>query len=189
MRKWFALGVFTLLTLASVAGASAGQPEWWRNGGPRLRPQSDRLAALLDQGRLRSPTLRGLVEKIEANDVFVYIATNQLLNRRLAGSLTWMSQAGPFRYVRASISPDLPADQIIATLAHELQHVVEVIDDPGVVSDDSLTALYKRIGAPSKVPLVSGWETEAAQSAGSRVRRELSDMPVTSLAKLGRPKS
>lgn len=78
-----------------------------------------------------------------------------------------MTQAGGFRYVRIAISTDLSADQIIATLAHELQHVVEIIDDPGVVDEPSLSALYRRIGRPSRVVATAGWETAAAREAAA----------------------
>ena len=38
---------------------------------------------------------------------------------------------------------------MIATVAHELQHVVEVIEDESVTDERSLVELYKRIGQPS----------------------------------------
>jgi hypothetical protein len=185
----FALMVFTLIMFAPVARAAAPQPEWWRNGGPRMRPQDDRTTVLLEQGQMRSPTLRALVTRVEASDVFVYIASSHRLNSHLAGSLQWMTTAGPYRYVRVTIDPTLPADLMIATLGHELQHVSEVIDDPSVVDERTLVGLYKRIGTPSRVALMSGWETVAAQDAGQRVRRELGAMPTTTAANLaGRPK-
>ena len=64
--------------------------------------------------------------------------------------MTWMTRAGDFRYVRASISTELLFDQMIATVAHELQHAVEVIEDESVTDERSLVELYKRIGQPSR---------------------------------------
>lgn len=84
-----------------------------------------------------------------------------------------MTRAGEFRYLRASINTDLTADLIISTLAHELQHAVEVIKDERVIDQRSLVELYKRIGRPSSSAVPSGWETVTAQQAGLRVRREL----------------
>ena len=49
-----------------------------------------------------------------------------------------------------------------------------MIDDPGVVDERTLVALYKRIGHPSRAAASAGWETVAAQEAGTRARRELS---------------
>lgn len=153
--------------------AMAAQPEWWRDGSQRIRPQDQRLTDLLQAGISRSATFRALVDRIEASNVIVYVSLSPLMKSSLAGKLTWMTRAGAFRYLRASINAELTADQIISTLAHELQHAVEVIEDERVVDQRSLVELYKRIGRPSSSAVPSGWETLAAQQAGQRVRREL----------------
>ena len=62
---------------------------------------------------------------------------------------------------------------MIATLAHEFQHVVEVIDEPLVVDDNSLVRLYRRIGVENGERRQTGWETMAAQATAAQVRREL----------------
>ena len=114
-----------------------------------------------------------LVNRIEASNVFVYVSVSPFLNSSLSGQLTWMTQAGPYRYLRATLSADQTSDQLIASLAHELQHAVEVVGDDLVVSEQTLVALCKRIGHPSRAVANSGWETVAAQQTGYRVRREL----------------
>jgi hypothetical protein len=95
-----------------------------------------------------------------------------------------MTQAGGYRYVRASISTDLLFDQMIATVAHELQHAVEVIGDETVKDEKSLAALYKRIGRQNHQSSTSGWETVAAQETGWQVRRELVSPPATTVARI-----
>jgi len=172
MHRLLALGLFVTLS----AHAAAASPEA-RAGGPHVRPQDARITALLQDGILRSSSLRALVERIESSNVYVYIGLDHLMKSYLAGRLTWMGQAHEFRYLRAAINFDLSSDQVIATLAHELQHAVEVIDDQSVVDERSLVALYRRIGKPSRLELNSGWETAAAQAMGYQVRRELIAMP------------
>jgi hypothetical protein len=120
----------------------------------------------------------------EASNLIVYIAVNPILRSSLSGALTWMTRAGDYRYVRASISTDLSPDQMIASVAHELQHAVEVIEDESVTDERSLVALYKRIGQPSRAAGASGWETQAAQRTGTQVRRELVAAPTTVMARL-----
>jgi hypothetical protein len=71
---------------------------------------------------MRSPTLKTIVDRIEAGNVIVYISLTPLMRSYLAGKMTWMSRAGGYRYLRAQISTDLTSDQMIATMAHELQH-------------------------------------------------------------------
>ncbi|MDP2391124.1 MAG: hypothetical protein Q8N52_12415, partial [Acidobacteriota bacterium] len=79
-----------------------------------------------------------------------------------------------YRYLRATLNAGLGTDQQIATLGHELQHAVEVLDDELVVCEKSLVALYRRIGQPSRATS-AGWETLAAQETGYQVRRELGE--------------
>ena len=151
-----------------------------------LRPQDDRLMQLIRVGTARSATLKALVDRIEASRVIVYLAVNPMMKPNLSGMLTWMTQAGGYRYLRASISNDLTPDQMIATIAHELQHAVEVIEDEAVNDENSLVALYRRIGQQRGHASPSRWETDAAQRTGFVVRKELASAPVTTIVAAGR---
>ncbi len=153
--------------------------------GTKLRPQDDRLTQLIRAGVARSATLKSLIDRIEASRVIVYVAINPMMKPNLSGMLTWMTQAGGYRYVRVSISNDLTPDQMIATIAHELQHAVEVIEDEAVSNEESLVALYRRIGQQSGTASPSRWETDAAQRTGFVVRKELASVPVTRIARAG----
>ncbi|HUQ86110.1 MAG TPA: hypothetical protein VM096_01045 [Vicinamibacterales bacterium] len=174
-----------LLTVVVLTGAltSSATLAAERVGGRRIRPQDPRLNLVLQEGTSRSETFRALVNRIEASNVIVYVAGNPLMRSSLSGALTWMTGAGNYRYVRASISIEQPFDQMIASVAHELQHVVEVIEDESVTDEKSLTALYKRIGQPSRAAGPLGWETIAAQRTGTQVRRELIAMPAMTMAR------
>ncbi|MEO5740019.1 MAG: hypothetical protein ABIS29_05445 [Vicinamibacterales bacterium] len=150
-----------------------------------LRPQDDRLTQLVRAGIARSATFKSLVDRIEASHVIVYVAINPLIKSNLSGMLTWMTQAGGHRYLRASISNALGPDQMIATIGHELQHAVEVIEDEAVNDEETLVALYRRIGQQSGAASPSRWETEAAQRTGFVVRKELAGVQVTTSARAG----
>jgi hypothetical protein len=171
MRHLLACVLCSLLVTPTLAASPYPEPQ--RDGGPRIRPQDARIAELLKGGTARSTTFRALVDRIDTDNVIVYVSLSPLLKPNLAGKLTWMGKAGGFRYVRAQISTELHPDAMIATLAHELQHAVEVIEDEAVTDQRSLEQLYRRIGRPSSSTVPAGWETEAAQQAGLRVRREL----------------
>src|SRR5687768_18620952 len=106
--------LLSIALVAVVATSSAIAAE--RTGGPRLRPQHPRIASVLKEGAIRSATFRALVDRIEASNVIVYIAVNPILRSNLSGALTWMTRAGDFRYVRASISTELTFDQMIAKI-------------------------------------------------------------------------
>lgn len=177
-------GLFSVVLCSAllVANAYADSRDKVRDGGPRIRPQDQRTTQMLRDGMARSETFRALVERIEASNVFVYVAVSPFIKSSLSGQLTFMTQSGPYRYLRATISPDQSSDQAIATLAHELQHAVEVVGDENVISEKTLAALYKRIGEPSRAVANAGWETVAAQEAGYRVRRELGAATTLSMA-------
>ena len=172
-----------LLSLALCAVAMTTTALASPNDSAHLRPQDERLTNLIRQGVARSTTLKALVERIEASKVIVYVAINPLIKSNLSGMLTWMTRAGDTRYLRASISPDLTADQMIATIAHELQHAVEVIEDETVNDEKGLVALYRRIGQQNSSAAPSRWETAAAQKIGYQVRKELGDVPTALLAR------
>lgn len=177
MRMLLTVALGAVLSIPTALAAE-------RIGGPRLRPQDPRTVQVLKEGGGRSATFRALVNRIEASNLIVYIAVNPVLKSSLSGKLTWMTRAGDFRYVRASISTELGFDQMIASVAHELQHAVEVIEDESVTDERSLIALYKRIGQPSRAAGPSGWETLAAQRTGTQVRRELVAAPTSMMARV-----
>lgn len=168
MRTLLALVVGSVMTTTALA---ASPEDTWREA--RVRPQDPRIAALLQTGMARSATFRALVQRLESGNVIVYVSLSQSLRSNLAGRLTWMTKAGNFRYLRATLNVDQTANQMIATMAHELQHALEVSDDPEVGDQRSLLALYKRIGRPSQSGLAEAWDTQAAQDTGHQVRREL----------------
>lgn len=173
-------GVSPVLVAPPPAPAEA---EWWRDGGPRIRFMDGRVAALMEAGLQRSAILRALVDRVEAGHVIVYVGMEPALGRGLSGSVVFAGDGGRFRYLRAKLNPEGTPEQIIAALAHELQHVVEVIDSPQVRSETSLMSLYRRIGRRSRTPTRLAWDTDAARQVTDNVRRELAASATTMLAR------
>ena len=162
------------LTLSSIAlptstfAAVTADP----GGGPRVRPSDGRTAAILLDGLRRSPTLRHIVEQIEARDVIVHLEMWAGLSRKsISGRLTWVTAAGQFRYVRVALSPSLSGNNAISMLAHELQHVLEVADAPSIVDDASLTRYYAQHGITVRGGL--DFDSEPARDVGEEVLRDL----------------
>jgi hypothetical protein len=174
MRTLLALLVTTLVLAAAPLAAQGVQSfdavETWREA--RIRPQDPRLGELLRTGIGRSATLRDMVRRLEAGNVIIYVSLSPSMKASLAGKLTWMTRTGMFRYLRVTINTEQSSDQMIATLAHELQHALEVSGDESVIDQRTLAGLYKRIGRPS-VQATAGYETDAAHATGLQVRREL----------------
>lgn len=137
----------------------------------RLRPQGDRVAHWLREARRRSPTVRRLVERIEQSDVIVYLDITRSLAPNVAACLTWMAATDSRRIVRASFRMNLGMNDAIAMVAHELQHVVEVIDHPEVRSTETLLDLYTRIGHATGTDGMR-WDTADAVALGTLARLE-----------------
>ena len=170
------LFVTAALLTAPLVAAAAPEPRPYNpatsNGGPRLRPADQRAAAILLDGLQRSKTFRAIVEALEQRDVIVYFQMQPTLKGRWAGALTWMGATKRFRYVRIGLTPELRGEAAIATLGHELQHALEIANEPSVVDAATLTAHYKRIGISMRSHH-NGWDTEMARQIGDDVRRDL----------------
>ena len=165
LRQWTARCALALIVPLAVTPAAA-------DPSARLRPQSPQDARWLADGIARSETFRALVARIERGDVIVYLESQPALGQGLSACLTWMGTTPQARYVRASVRRDLTARNALAMIAHELQHVVELIDHPGVQSERNLADLYQRIGR-STGSAGDRWDTTTALETGDRVRLEL----------------
>jgi hypothetical protein len=168
---------FIAIVVAAPCTALAAQDDSPADRGirsARVRAADARTAVLLTQGLERSSTIRGLVNALEQRDVIVYLEMQPALKKRLAGTMTWLSAAKTHRYVRVSISPELSTDMAIATMGHELRHVLEVANAPEIVNEATLEKYYRAHGEGNRSH-GNGWDTEAARVAGDEVRRELAD--------------
>jgi hypothetical protein len=137
----------------------------------RIRALHPNILKLLREGAQRSPTFLSLMQAVDRRDVIVFIEASRELPASLAGRMLIMPSSGGQRFIRVQVRLDTRPMDVIATMAHELRHVLEVAEDQAVRDVDTLEALYKRIGTP-----VSGghrYDTTAAQDAGRMVRMEL----------------
>jgi hypothetical protein len=149
--------------------AAPGDPAYGTSD--RLRPQGERVAQWLREARRRSPTVQRLVDRIERSDVIVYLDISRNLAPNVAACLTWMAATESRRIVRASFRMTLGMNDAIAMVAHELQHVVEVIDHPEVRSNETLLDLYARIGHATGTNGLR-WDTADAIALGTLARLE-----------------
>ena len=143
--------------------------------GSRLRAGDARTAAMIRLGLEGSVTFRGMVAEIAAGDVIVHAGSDQSLPGRQTGRMRFIGRAGTRRYVRVSIRAHLPPSGFIAALAHELQHVSEIIAHPEVHDPVSLQHLYRRIGKEYRHSGRMVFETETAKRIAADVLRELNN--------------
>jgi hypothetical protein len=137
----------------------------------RVRSATPRVGQLIDNGIRRSRTFAQLITEVHATDVIVYVEASFGLPPDVSGRILLAGVAGDQRYLRVQVRATLPRDQMIATIAHELRHALEVAGDRTVVDDKGFVALYRRIGDAAQA--CGGYDTEAARVTGRRVRDEL----------------
>lgn len=136
----------------------------------RVRGASDKEIRLIEDLIDRSATGRALVASLEATDLIVYV---QLAATEASGraATRFVTTSGPNRFLRIVLGVMTPAFERIPLLAHELQHALEIANEPGVRDDDGVRELYLRIGEDRWAR--RSFETTAARETGLRVRREI----------------
>ena len=136
-----------------------------------VRPETPVMRRLVTTGAARSPTLRSLMARLERSDVVAYVAEDESFRPKLDGRLAFLGSGGGTRYVRILIATRAQESRNIATLAHELQHAVEIAERPSIVDQDSMARAYARIGHGTPAKRV--FDTVQAIEIGHRVWREV----------------
>jgi hypothetical protein len=132
----------------------------------RVRGADAKARLLLQEGDARSATFRTLLEALAPSDLIVYVETGAFDR---PGQLLFVTAGPDYRFLRISIRvPGRDAD-LIAWLAHELQHAVEIAAAREVRDGHAVLGLYQRIGLADR----STGESVAAQQAWARVRDEV----------------
>jgi hypothetical protein len=128
----------------------------------------------------RSATFRALIDAVDRSTGIVYVEFGYCAFGHLNGCLlSFVAASHGDRYVRILVTPDKNRrshDQLLALVAHELRHALEVIEHQDVVDARTMEALFQRIGTPLADRL-SGYETSAARAAGDAVLSELAGKP------------
>jgi len=158
-----------------LAGCALSASPTFGSDAAGVRSTSTEVVALIKDGADHSTSFSRLLEQIEASNGIVYVEFGHCALGHLNGCLLpFVVPSTGGRYLRILVTPDKTResrDQLIALIAHELQHALEVLAHPEVVDVDSMLAMYSRIG----VPLAgrSGYETSAAHAVQNAVFSEL----------------
>lgn len=142
---------------------------------PRVRVMDVGVLELFVSGRVKSATFRALADRLERSDVIVHVEGSLPTARSdIAGTLRFVAAAGGYRYLRITVAAHLPRNRAVAMLGHELQHALEVADDPSVVDLASFESLYRRIGDHcTDTGPIRRFDTHAARDVERRISREL----------------
>src|SRR4029450_6688094 len=163
----------TLLGLfAAGTDLIAGDQPTWQFRNLRSSDVATQLALTVCYNH--SLTCRQLLEEIDSSSTVVYLSRGQC-RPGVGGSCLRFSAASPdARYLHIVLEKGLSGDYLLKLLAHELQHVVEVVRAPEVVDISSFRLLYQRIGFFLRgLGRQEDWETEEAQRIALVVSKEV----------------
>jgi hypothetical protein len=173
-RRWGTVGIAVLSVVIRCTAApqtTASTPDT-----SRVRSSDVVMLALLHEGADRSATFRELVNAIGRSNGIVYVEFGYCAFGHLNGCLlAFMASSPGNRYLRILVTPDKNQRthaQLLALIAHELQHALEVLEHTEVVDVATMEAMYRKIGTPLKGQPY-GHETSSARAAGDAVLADL----------------
>ena len=165
------LGVQVCLAASSALPATAV----FASDAAGVRSTNAVVTALIQEGSTRAPSFQRLLDRVSEANGIVYVEFGYCAFGHLNGCLLpFVVPTTGGRYLRIVVTPDrtrVDHDGLIALLAHELQHALEVLAHPEVVDLDSMIAMYERIGRPLRGR--SGFETSEAHVVQDAVASEL----------------
>lgn len=163
MARWAAAAEIGACMLVA-ASAKAAEFE-------HVRSEEASIRALLRSGYERSATFKALVDDIDSRPGVVYVASAIRLSRNMDGALLHKVAGSPQAPIlRVLIRTGIAGDYAIGVLAHELQHVVEVLRSRQSGGGTDIVAVFDALddhGADSK------FETAEARTIAARVLDEL----------------
>jgi len=159
------VGTILVLALALAQGSDRSQSH--------VRSSEPRIVALVEKGMAQSETFRRLVAALDASDVVVYVDRKQS-RPALGGYLPHdIVNAGNRRYLHVSVDIRGAEVRLVALLAHELQHAVEVAQAPEVRDPKRLAELFMRLALPFGCGETDCSETQAAKEVEWAVTVEM----------------
>lgn len=145
-----------------------------------VRASDARIENLIREGCGKSATLRALVQELQSSNWIVFVQSGSCPIPGISGCL--LHRVGTFqhhKYLRIIIARTAPSDaEAIATIGHELQHAVEVVQSRHIENGFNIRDLYRRIGyVARRTPAAEIYETAAAARARMNVLAELRAVP------------
>ena len=160
--------VFALLLTASAVAAEPVR---------HVRSQQPAVREWIAEGYERSATFKALVDEIDGLPGIVYIDAMATNSRGLDGALLHaVAGSRELPLLRVLVRLNLSRAIGIVTIAHELQHVAEILRAGQTADSSAMTALFASIDKTHNTGS-TGFETREAQLVGVRVRDELGRNP------------
>jgi hypothetical protein len=135
-----------------------------------VRATDPLLRAWITNGGAQSATLKSLIDELVTSDIIVHVVMVDRISGA-NGHLYFVTTTPTARYLRIEVTRVGGRADMIALLAHELQHAVEVAHSPSVRDANSLATFYLRVGENLRDP--RHYDSIAARVTEDIVRREV----------------
>jgi hypothetical protein len=137
---------------------------------PRVRTADPDIARAIAQATERSPTFRRLLDDIGRTDGIVWVSRGRCGLGASTCLLTYLRVAGPHRLLHVHVAPRRSGHELMESLGHEFQHVLEVLGS----SARSTAEMYNFFEyGPGVYRIGDRFETRDAVEAGFAVGREV----------------
>jgi hypothetical protein len=167
MAGWIAL---TLWMSANSNAIQARTFEHVRSAEPRIRH-------LVAEGHARSAKFEEIVETVETLSCVVYIASAARLSQGMRGALLHSPVGlGEMPVLRVLLKANLSRDEAIATIGHELQHVIEAVTGKAL-GMPTFAAAFDELDPAARSGTIRKYETDAAVNVTVKIRDELRNAP------------
>jgi len=134
-----------------------------------VRTTDPRVQDWLRFGAADSQTFRSLLNLLGESDLIVHV---QVVGRlSTAGQTYFVTSTASVRYVRVEVVAGGSAKEMVALIGHELQHAVEIAQQPRIRDRQSLSVFYRSMAGNSTTS--TEYDSAAARLMEDRVRREL----------------
>jgi hypothetical protein len=166
--RWPSVTTLLLVALMGDLGQAAMVPPAV-TAVPRVCSSHAYIRAMIEEAAQRSMTFRHLVDAIEATNGIVYVeqgTCGHSVRACLAFSIT---PAAGYRILRVIVDARQRDWDVMASIAHELQHAIEVLTNATLTSVDALYHFYSREG----MMMSDSFETTAAIKVGNAVANEV----------------
>ena len=142
-RRPLAVSAIALVCLSATVHVTAAD----QTGMRRVRAENPLLADAIAQGVSRSATFRRLIEAIDATDGLVYVLDGRCGQGVRACLHMSLELSGGNRLLRIVVNPRrAPGCELLASIAHELQHALEALGNPNVRTAFGLSSFFHQIG-------------------------------------------
>jgi hypothetical protein len=168
-RSWLALLLVVLVALPVALDAQDAAPRF-----TRILGVGAEMTGRIQQGDAQSETFRALVDDIQQSNAIVVVQFGRCRDGRLRSCLVHVEGNASSRIVRILVDTRTARDRVMATIAHELHHAVELLRVPTVVDAAGVLRFYRgRAQGDCGRGLSEVCETEGALATEARVLDEL----------------